>query len=123
MDNATLRRLPSRELALYLHDGAAKQSTEVVSEHLLSAIEQMVLAPYVFSIWLRATADYAVPLINALRQDYSKYVRKVAILRFGKELSTAHWKDAWGKLGGTLALLAIFTCVRGQGTLQSHWAL
>lgn len=107
MDNTTLRRLPSRELALYLRDAASKQSAEVVSD-LLSAIEQEILPSCVFSIWLRATADYAVPLINALRQDYSNYVRKVAILRFGKELRTAHWKSAWDKLGGTLALLAIF---------------
>ena len=108
MENSTIHRFSLGNLALYLRDAASSNSAKAASEHLLAAIEQEILPPTVFSIWLKATFGYAIPLIDALRQNFSKQVRKFAILQFGKELRKSNWKHAWNGLGGTDGLLTIF---------------
>lgn len=108
MDSSFLRHLSPRELALHLRTTYEKQSARSVSTHLLRAIELEALPPTVFYIFL-TSVESPCPLKGALWQRHSKYVRYAAIRRFGKDLKSVNWGDAWHEVGGTEGLLDLFS--------------
>lgn len=108
MDNSSLRNLSTRELALHLRHASEKQSASSVSTHLLTAIELEILPPTVFDTFLTAVGS-PCPLKDALWQRHSKHIRHAAILRFGRDLKSVDWKDAWQEVGGMEGLLDLFS--------------
>jgi len=84
LNGATLRVYNPHDLALHFRDASRQHSAKVVSEYLLAAIRQEALPPTLFRTFL--TAVDSTPLAAALWQQYSKYVKKVAVRQFGKEL-------------------------------------
>lgn len=108
MDSSSLRNLSTRELALHLRHAFEKRSASSVSTHLLKAIELEILPPTVFETFLTAVGS-PCPLKDALWQRHSKRIRHAAILRFGRDLKSVGWKDAWQEVGGTEGLLDLFS--------------
>lgn len=108
MDSSLLLLLNARELAIHLRRASEKQSARRISIHLLTAIELEVLPPTVFDIFLTAVGS-PCPLKDALWQRHSKCIRHAAIERFGRDLKSLDWKDAWHEVGETEGLLDLFS--------------
>lgn len=108
MDSSSLLHLSPRELALHLRRESEKQSVGSVSTHLLKLIELEALPPTAFNDFL-TSVESPCPLKDALWQRHSKHVRYAAIRRFGKNLKSVHWEDAWQQVGGTEGLLDLFS--------------
>ena len=108
MDDASLRHLSPRDLALHLRHASQKQSTRTISTQLLKAIELQTLPPTVYDVFL-TSVESRCPLKDALLQSHSKHVRYSAIRRFGKELKSLDWEQSWQELGGTEGLLVLFS--------------
>ena len=107
MDSSSLRHMEPRELALHLRHVSEQQSARWVSTQLLSLVESEALPPTVFNVFL--TSVTSCPLKDALWQRHSKYIRYAAIRRFGKDLKSVHWEDAWQEVGEMEGLLDLFS--------------
>ena len=108
LDSSALLHLNPRELALHLRHASEKYSARTVSIHLLEAIELEALPPTVFDTFLTSVKP-PWPFNEALLQGHSKQVRFAAIQRFGKDLKSAGWEDAWQEVRGTNDLLDLFS--------------
>ena len=107
LQNTALRRMTAHELALHLRSASAADSTEVVTNHLLGAVEQQSLPPGVYNVWLTASGSFE-PIYAALRQPFSNHVRRKGILHVGRALRCNDWKRVWNELGGIEGLLSLF---------------
>ncbi|KAF2259416.1 hypothetical protein CC78DRAFT_537126 [Lojkania enalia] len=94
------------QLAQSLRKLMRTNSIQSISQALLSAVENSLLGPTVFAIWL-SVSHSPVAIRKALEQDISVEVRKSGIKELGKALKGLRWKDTWHGLGGTQGLLGI----------------
>ena len=108
MDSSSLLRLSPRDLVLHLRRESEKYSVSSVSTHLLKLIELEALPPTAFNGFV-TSVESPCPVKDALWQRHSKQVRYAAIRRFGKNLKSVHWEDAWQEVGGTEGLLDLFS--------------
>ena len=106
LDSKLLRSQTPHDLALHLRDVCNGHSVEVVSAHLLEAIERKSIPPTIYRLFLTAVKN--PPLSEPLRQQFSQYVRKSAIDCFGVQLKGDAWEDAWNDVGGVPGLLILF---------------
>lgn len=106
LDNAIIRQLEPRGLALYFRRILTTNSEAAVSGHLLEAVKHGSVTPMVFCVWL-TIARLPSSLSNALTQEHSLIVRRVAIKQFGKELKGSRWRTTLDELGGTPGLLSL----------------
>ena len=116
LDNAIIRQLEPPGLALYFRRVLTTTSEAAVSGHLLEAVKYGSVTPVVFCIWL-TIAKSPSSLSDALTQEHSLIVRRVAIKQFGKELKGNRWRTILDELGGTpglLSLIAQFSVVEVQ---------
>lgn len=116
LDNAIIRQLEPPGLALYFRRILTTNSEAAVSAHLLEAVKYGSVTPMIFCIWL-TIAKLPSSLSDALTQEHSLVVRRVAIKQFGKELKGSRWRITLDELGGTsglLSLIAQFSVVEVQ---------
>lgn len=107
LDPSVLRGLQtSREVAGYLREAARFIPQANLTDQLLRATEQEVLAPDVFCVWLSASRSTST-IISGLSQSFSNLIRHNAILDFGKMLLATQWKAAWTDLGGTSGIISL----------------
>lgn len=104
LNNHTIRNSEPKELAKYLRSALQATDSGSISTHLLAAVASESLPSTVFSTWLSVCVDLAA-LDDALRQEHSILVRKLAIDRFGKLIRTSRLQAAWSAVGGTQGLL------------------
>lgn len=107
LDNDTIRQLTPSELALYFRRASQDRNTSLLAVDLLRSIEQETLPPTVFAVF-STSIDPPCPLFDALWQQHSKYVRRVAIQSLGRAMRSPDWTAAWEDVGGTQGLLSLF---------------
>ena len=91
-----------------LYIALRKQHTDIdITKHVLEAVRDESLPPTVVHTWL-VVSQSSHAIAEALRQDYSCLVRKLAIKEFGLHMSIKSWESTWNKLGGLKGILALF---------------
>ncbi|KAK5110980.1 hypothetical protein LTR85_000690 [Meristemomyces frigidus] len=108
LDNNVVRNSTPAELAKYLRAAPKARDSNAVTVHLLAAIASESVPPTVFSTWLSVTHDPAA-LVQALHQQQSVLVRRLAITSFGKWFRSSRVSEVWSALGGTEGLLQFLT--------------
>ena len=78
-----------------------------ITKLVFEAIREESLSPTVAGTWLTVSQSNEA-LAQALHQDYSCLVRKVAIKEFGRKMRKGSWEDIWETLGGIDGMIATF---------------
>ena len=105
LNNNVLRSSAPAELATYFRTTLKESNTKAITGQLLTAIAVESVPPKsVFSVWLSACQDPAC-LVDAMRQEHSLAVRKLAIRHFGKWLRGPGFAVVWATMGGTQGVL------------------
>ena len=105
LDDASLRTLRPHNLALRFRHVADQHSWDSIERHLLQRIEQEILPPTVFGMFLSTVNKSS--LLDALKQPFSRHVRKAANKHLGKRIRSADWEKTWCTVGGTQGLLSL----------------
>ena len=108
LDNLLLRQSDPRALVSYLRRILTEQPEDKISEHLFAAVERESLPPTVLTIWL-CVSRLPATLLYALKQEFSVFVRSIAIKQFVKSLRGKGWMDTWNGVGGTPGLLSLLS--------------
>ena len=102
-----LRDVRHKELArLYMALRQEWTDTDI-TRRVFEAIREESLPPTVAGTWLTVSQSNEA-LAQALHQDYSCLVRKLAIKEFGRKMRKSSWADVWTILGGIDGMVALF---------------
>ncbi|KAF3904929.1 hypothetical protein ABW20_dc0109037 [Dactylellina cionopaga] len=104
LDLKAIRSYTAREAAQYLRNAVARSSEEDITQQLISAVECGSIPPSIFAIWLPASQT-SIVLYQALKQETSIYIRKLALKELQRCLGSKSWKETWDGLGGTQGIL------------------
>ncbi|KAF3925183.1 hypothetical protein ABW20_dc0102657 [Dactylellina cionopaga] len=108
LSTSTIRVSEADETARYLQKLLAESSDENVTRQLIQAVEQSSLPPSIYAIWL-SVSHAPITIHQALKQNVSNHIRKLALHRLQRLLATTQWKGIWDGLGGTQGLLDLFS--------------
>ena len=108
IDNKILRESPCLELAGYFRDIHARSDNRTVLQRLLESVRSESVPPRAAVVWIHGFADVSF-LVDAMRFEESRLVRRSAIKRFGRSLRSDTFMDAWTAVGGTEELVQLFT--------------
>ena len=95
-----------QDVALYLRQASDRHSIGDVNACLLQAIEQEIVAPEIFCLWMSAVRHIHI-VLGGITQRFSLHIRRLAIKSFGRMLRTKSWKEAWNSIGGTPGMLKL----------------
>lgn len=113
LDISRLRGWPQvKELVVYLNElqEGVGDAQSAICQSLLDAVEQDLISPNVFSIFIPWSKSPDV-VAKCLNHESNIVIRKYAIKEFGKHLRRPgkfNWELTWGALGGTEGLVQIF---------------
>jgi len=121
INHSILLQSQPTDLALYLRELLDNYKECDISTFLFSAVENESLPPTIFSLWLSISSSTST-LLRALEQDFSVYVRYVAMKRFKKLVRRRDWTQVWNGVGGTLGILTLlskFSVIEVQTFIRS----
>ncbi|RVD83255.1 uncharacterized protein DFL_007650 [Arthrobotrys flagrans] len=107
LDTASIRSSNEREVAQYLRELAEEGDVENTTQQLIDAVERGSIPPSTLKIWLSISHSPAV-LKQALEQDISVRIRKIAIEQLEKLLRSRKWRDTWNGLGAVEGFMSLF---------------
>ncbi|KAJ4299806.1 hypothetical protein N0V90_005052 [Kalmusia sp. IMI 367209] len=108
LDLRILRSASAREVTKYLRDVQQNLDDHEVTRDLIHFIEIDSISPSAFAQWLGLSQSPSA-LRQAFSQSISVEVRKFAIKRLRKLLSSSQWQETWDYLGGTSGLLELWS--------------
>lgn len=108
IDPRILRSSPFRKTIQHLRDVQQSCIEDEITAEILHLIEIESIAPTVCGQWL-GVARSPEAVRAALTQNTSIEVRRLAIKKLGKLLSSASWLDTWNALGEVQGLLKLFS--------------
>jgi hypothetical protein len=113
LDYNVIRGLTPPELTSHFSRllGQYPNSEQEISTQLLHLVEREAFPPTVFIAWLYI-ANSSKTVLQALKQEFSIYIRALAINRLARVLQSKGWRQVWDEVGGTawfLSLLAQFS--------------
>jgi hypothetical protein len=106
LNPATLRSSPTQEVVKHLESLLRDSSEEQVTQQLIQYIDIGLITPTVFQSWLRISPS---SIHQALRQEVSVEVRRLAIIQLRKGLRSSRWQLIWESVGGVQGLVGLFS--------------
>lgn len=104
---AAFRDAGGHELARLYLESRKRWTDKKITNQVLEAVREEALPPTVVGIWLVVSqSDQA--LAQALHQDHSYLVRKLAIKVMGRRMKGASWEHTWSTLGNVEGMLNLF---------------
>ncbi|KAF1848806.1 uncharacterized protein K460DRAFT_353745 [Cucurbitaria berberidis CBS 394.84] len=107
LDTKRIRISTPAQLRDYYTDLVNSNSVVSITTQLLQAVERGAVPPLTFAPWLGVSKSPKV-IREALTQNKSVLVRKLAIKQLELGLCSSRWKETWGGIGGTAGVLHIF---------------
>lgn len=100
-----IRSRKEKEIAKHILQLLREHQPIDVCHALLNAVDEELLDPEVFTIFLSATKSTDC-ILACLRQPYSLFIRRQAIKQYGKAFEDVdRWEGAWKSIGGAQGIL------------------
>jgi hypothetical protein len=105
LDLSIIRGRSEKQKAQHILELLKQYEHVEVCKRLLTAVDDEIIEPQVFSIFLSATKSIDCILL-CLRQPYSLFVRRHASKQYGRAIRDINrWQEAWNALGSTRGIL------------------
>ena len=108
VDLCVLRSAHGRQVAKHLRSVQQSSSDDEITRELIELISSESIAPAAFGQWLDI-AQSPGTILAALAQHDSLKVRRLAIKKMGRLLSSPSWLSTWDALGGVQGLLGLLS--------------
>ncbi|KAF1968905.1 hypothetical protein BU23DRAFT_513967 [Bimuria novae-zelandiae CBS 107.79] len=118
LNSRVLRSSKVRDVTKYLRGIQQSCVEDDITRELIHLIEIDSIAPAAFGQWLGITRS-SHTVRTALAQNVSNEVRRLAIKKLGKLLSSLAWSETWDALGGTPGLLEVLSDLSVQDVKQA----